>query len=421
MVHITEMSNRMYLRVKRRRSSAILPTIRLEGLGDSRKRNRNLEDEISDLRISSATNDAPDGVDSVDPQPQSRRRRAAVWKRIELNDTDDKKRSVHLVEALLEDDLEADSKQSAKRRRLTLLDTDADSQDVLFKTVSKKKTKAGFKILTPLQRLVDDSLQMVHSGEVSIDQHVRFIKTDPNLATQSRQWLAWCHSSSGNLLHACATWNNVEVASELLALDLDGLGAAQDQQGLTPYEVADLSGHTQICEVLEAFGADSSNYVFDIYCLDDADENNEESESKGNEQTSLELQGGVGYWNEEGQLILEMPTTAGESGDNDEDNDDDDSNDEGWGGNDYPDEDAGAWVDNDEEEDRPDDTFRMRPAKHEDAAEWDDDDGDEEEDRPDNTFRMRPAKRYEEDDDVAFDASYGIISAQTEPEYDTEI
>jgi hypothetical protein len=404
----------MYLRVKRRRSSAISSTIRLEGL-DSRKRTRNLEDEISDLRIS-ATNDAPGGVD---PQPQSRRRRAAVWKRIELNDTDDKKRSVHLVEAVLEDDAEGDSQQSVKRRRLTLLDTDADSGDSLFRTVATKKTKVGYKVLTPLQRLVDDSLQKVHTGEVSIDQHVKFIKTDPNLATQSRQWLAWCHSSSGNLLHACASWNNVEVTNELLALGLDGLGAAQDQQGLTPYEVADLSGHKQICDVLEAFGADTSNYVFDIYCLDDADENNEESESQGNEQTSLELQGGVGYWNEEGQLILEMPTAAGESGDNDEDGDDDDSNDEGWGGNDYPDEDAGAWVDNDEEEDRPDDNFRMRPAKHEDAAAWDDDDG-EEEDRPDNSFRMRPAKRYEEDDDGAFDASYGIAE-QPESEYDSEI
>jgi hypothetical protein len=412
----TEMSSRMYLRVKRRRSSAILSTIRLEGLG-SQKRSRDLEDEISDLRIS-ATNDAPaDG--NVDPQPQSRRRRAAVWKRIELNDTDDKKRSVHLVEAVLEDDAGADSQQSVKRRRLTLLDTDADAGDSLFTTVSKKKTKAGYKILTPVQRLVDDSLQQVHTGEVSIEQHVKFIKTDSNLATQSRQWLAWCHSSSGNLLHACASWNNVEVAGELLAMGLDGLGAAQDQQGLTPYEVADLSGHTQICDVLEAFGADSSNYVFDIYCLDDADENMEGSESKGNEQTSLELQGGVGYWNEEGQLILEMPTAAGENGSNDEDDNDDDSNDEGWGGNDYPDEDAGAWVDNNEEEDRPDDTFRMRPAKHEDAAAWDDDDG-EEEDRPDNSFRMRPAKRYEEDGDGAFDASYGIAE-QPEAEYDSEI
>lgn len=407
----------MYLRVKRRRSSAISSTIRLEGL-DSRKRvrERNLEDEVSDLRIS-ATIDAPE---DVDPQPQSRRRRAAVWKRIDLNDTVDKKRSVHLVEALLEDDPEADSKQSVKRRRLTLLDTDADSKDYLFRNFSAKKTKVGYKVLDPLQRLVDDSLQKVHTGELSIDQHVQFIRTDPNLAPQSRQWLAWCHSSSGNLLHACASWNNVEVASELLSLGLDGLADAEDQQGLTPYEIADLSGHQQICDVLEAFGADPSNYVFDIYCLDDTDENNEESESKRtNEQTSMELQGGVGYWNEEGQLILEMPTTAGESADNDEDEDDDDSNDEGWGGNDYPDEDAGAWVDNDEEEDRPHDTFRVRPAKDEDAAAWDDDDG-EEEDRPDNSFRMRPAKPYEENDDGAFDASYGI-SEQPEPEYDAEI
>jgi hypothetical protein len=67
------------------------------------------------------------------------------------------------------------------------------------------------------------------------------------------------------------------VASELLALS-HGLGAAQDQRGSTTK--LQISQDASRCDVLEAFGADTSNYVFDIYCLDDADESNEESESR---------------------------------------------------------------------------------------------------------------------------------------------
>jgi hypothetical protein len=388
------MPNRMYLRVKHRRTSAISSTLRLEGL-DSRKRDRDdLVDAISDLRVTSGSNTAAsdNNISDAPAAPHDGRRRAAVWRRIELNDNGvDKKRSVHLVDAVLEDDNEGDAKQSSKRRRLTLLDTDADAKDSLFKTAASLKPKVGYRVLDPVQRLVDDSLQKVHAGEVSIAQHMKFVSTDPSLASQSRRWLAWCHSSLGNLLHACAAWNDVEMASEVLTRDLEGLADAVDQQGLTPYEVAELSGHQHVCEVLEAFGADTSNYVFDIYCLDDGDENDkDESESKDIEPMSLELQGGVGYWNEEGQLILEMDENAI----NDEDDhDEEDSNDEGWDGNDYPedeDEHVGGWGGDDEEEDL-----------------------------PDNTFRNRAAKPYEEDNDVEYDASYGI-SGLPEAEYDEE-
>ena len=61
----------------------------------------------------------------------------------------------------------------------------------------------------------------------------------------------------------------------------------------------------------------------------------------------LELQGGVGYWTEEGELILEVEAhhmlgitnEYDHDTDNECDDDDIDSNCEDYGGNDYPDED----------------------------------------------------------------------------------
>jgi hypothetical protein len=60
------MPNGMYLRVKRRRTSAISSTLRLEGL-DSRKRDRDdLVDAISDLRVTSGSNTAASDNNSSD-------------------------------------------------------------------------------------------------------------------------------------------------------------------------------------------------------------------------------------------------------------------------------------------------------------------------------------------------------------------
>jgi hypothetical protein len=72
---------------------------------------------------------------------------------------------------------------------------------------------------------------------------VKFIKTDPNLATHSVATAAGLMSLFGQS-STRVRWNNVEVASELLALS-HGLGAAQDQRGCH-YEVADLSGRKQM-------------------------------------------------------------------------------------------------------------------------------------------------------------------------------
>lgn len=372
----------------------------MEGL-DGRKRARDDPiSDLSDLKIGASVAAATPAANSAPKHREApTRRRAAVWKRILAQDAD-KKRSIRVVDAVLEDDPKDTTREPMlKRRRLTLIDTDATVvKGSLF--VQQSKKKAGYRVLDPVQRLVDDSLQKVHSGELSIAQHILFITGDPSLADQSRRWLVWNHSSQGNLLHACAAWNDVEMTTDLLTRELDGLADAVDEQEHTPYEIAELSGNSQVCEVLEAFGADTSNYVFDIYCLEDEidTENSMQPESQPNgEATSLELQGGIGYWNEEGQLVLEKSTEAGgDNVDHDEDDEEVDSNDERWDGNDYPDEDGGEWGSSDDEQ--PIETFRDRAVNFQSTSYYGDD----------------------ENDDGVFDVSYGI-STQPEAEYDSHI
>jgi hypothetical protein len=141
--------------------------------------------------------------------------------------------------------------------------------------------------------------------------HYKFIKTDVRLAHEFiPKWLTWCHSAGGNLLHACAMWNQVELASEMMQLaDSLQLAEALDGDGKTPYELAQLSGHDSICEVLEAFGGDTTNYVYDIFYLEEAAiagggagaNNNAVNEDdktlyQENPITTAELTSGVGYW-----------------------------------------------------------------------------------------------------------------------------
>jgi len=72
--------------------------------------------------------------------------------------------------------------------------------------------------------------------------------------------------------------------------------------------------------------------VYDAFLLDKGVTDNDEKEAP----TCMELRGGIGYWDEHGELILEAKDEeSGEDLDNDED---DDSNREDSEGNDYPEE-----------------------------------------------------------------------------------
>ena len=373
-------NTRTILRIKRRRTEEPLPYIRLEGL-DGRPRRRDdrdnaaestsVDEQVDDLLDSVSQESSLQDDETGSGSPRRQKRSTAVWRRLSLEE--DAHRSYKIVDAVLEGDGRA-----AKRRRLTLLDTSSSTtttasdrpspkfpqlssfngSDCSGTSVVRRKT-ALIKVLDPLSRMVDDSLQLVHSGSKGVDEHFRFVTTDPSLEHESKKWLAWCHSSGGNILHACALWNDVEVASAVLGQQLSPMMAklteAVDEDGRTPYEVAQLSGHDSVCQVLESFGGDTTNYVYDIFCLEEGKEDDFMSSEFDNGDAddvdmTVELRGGVGYWTPEGELVLEAPEKSSAlSLTHVFDDDDIDSNCEEYGANDYPDEDEGAvsWNDND--------------------------------------------------------------------------
>ena len=363
---------RTILRIKRRRTDEPLPFLRLEGLdgrvkrrreGDSNNSNKNIDSNLSNLfqnatnlhgkqvdgRNTNTTNNTSDSTTTATTTTTtttSITKSSAVWKRVSPDN--DEAHSYRIVDALLEDD-----GPKTKRRKLTVLET-SSQKDLLPSSSDKKvsvRRKTPLKVLDPLSRLVDDSLQEVHGGTKSVPDHYRFIRMDPRLAYDFHtKWIAWSHSSGGNILHACAMWNDVEIASEILQLSSSlpvppNLTEAGDGDGRTPYELAQLSGHDSVCQVLEAFGGDTTNYVYDIFCLeedDNGDEHREQGDKKKKEQeeqtmAAVELTSGVGYWTPHGELVLEAPEKFQASLDHVFD-EDVDSNCEEYGGNDYPDE-----------------------------------------------------------------------------------
>jgi len=298
--------------------------------------------------------------------------------------------SCRIVDALLENDVEAERRQS-KRRKLTLLLESAENRGSLSASTSSRsaKQKIALKVLDPLTRLVDDSLQKVHMGNRPIAEHFRMVTTDSRFMSSQnpRRWLQWCHSSGGNLLHACALWNDVEMAGDLLQIPnlATLICEALDGDGRTPYEVAQLSGHDSVCEVLEAFGGDATNFVYDIFCLDGDGEDTPDNDE--DHQMTVELTDGVAYWTPTGELMLE--TNDKISAFLDDDDGDVDSNCEDYGANDYPDdeeeEEVNVWDEDDRayssmyavdhedwEEYAPDPSYLRREARHGMYAEQDD-------------------------------------------------
>jgi len=234
-----------------------------------------------------------------------------------------------------------------------------------------------------------------------------------------------------------------------------------------------MSGHRDVYDLLQQDAIDAEiqrdydnendddEYVYDIYCLDDDGDhdnrgednlanksgisNNRRCSDRGDadmevvlpnggngsegdtEATSLsfldcELHNGVGYWDEQGNLVLDHVKSREVSAKNDggaedeDDNDDADSNDEGWGGNDYP-EDEEDDVDlsekfydmyEDDDELLLGGYLRGRHQQQRQQNIRDDDVG--------GGGRMVD---HDDDGDGMFDAAYGICD-QNEPEYELE-
>lgn len=425
---------RTILRIKRRRTEDPVAFLRLEGVarvptdingGESSNDAANLEEHNYQLR--------------QQQYHSSRKRSSAVlWRRFDPEQIDEEleesngsatltsQHQYRIINAKFTDDMldETDSRQT-KRRKLTVLDTataassnNPDNQSgsnvsnplhsllqgnngTNNASPDKKKKKQPLKILDPLTRMVDDSLQEVLAGSRTAESHFRLLTTDTRFTLQDmqkqRQWWTWCHSSGGgNLLHCCALWNDASTAHQLLqhcqasnngTSILATLVETTDSDGRTPYEVAQLIGHEQVCHVLEVYGGDTTNYVYDIFYLDpkNMSENpafhqrqytGAESASDGDDDDDVpimtaELTSGVGYWTPEGELILEADEKHARSLSDGTDGEID-SNCEEYGGNDYP----------DDEEDEDDDamlTMQHRPQQHlpwryDDEDDYDEDD-----------------------------------------------
>lgn len=384
-------TTRTILRIRRRRTENPIPCIRLEGVVSN---------------TGAATSDDPlrepfldEGNGAPYNTEKCQRSTAVLWKRFDPSNGDTtngigdgslhddaatKKRSgekYRIVDAMFvategesgEGD-EDNNLRSKKRRKLTLLDssTIADGPPASPSSsspVKKKKRGKEFRVLDPLTRMVDDSLKEALIGEKTVESHYRQLTTDPRftmreIETQTK-WMTWSLDGGENLLHCCALWNDASITSEILkrfgasgtysgngnSSIRSALMEAVNDDGQTPYEIAQTIGHTRVCEVLEVYGGDTSNYVYDIFYLNQdglvktrpndngaAGDGNPFDFEEGPGITTAEMSNGIGYWTPEGELILETASNERRARSMSQETEGDiDSNCEEYGGNDYPD------------------------------------------------------------------------------------
>lgn len=425
-------SQRQYLRVKRRRTDATPSSLRLEGVHQSSSSNAALVDGLQGISLQQqqqqhSISTLTANMGDLNHANRKRRPTTAILRRVTEMDASMNENSFRVVDAVLGTttknaiaDTEEPVERGNKRRRLTLVESKTiHSMDKLLEnssstsptnsstSKSRKKKKQPFKVLTPDERLVDESLKKVYQGEITPRQHYDFLLQEETLRHKHHQWLSWRNVEAGNLLHACALWNDAELAAILCSMDaiVSIIGSQEDCDNRSPFEVAELMGHTQVIQVLEAYGLYTSNYVYDLYCLDDiaasggeeasmedssTPQNNSTVDSEApksipmddfapvgamsheSEDWTCQLHGGFGYWDDGGHLLLttDKDQLIHEKDEVNDDNDDEDSNDEGYIGNDYPDEGVVYWgggglgadVDDDSEDEGYNDTnFRYAP------------------------------------------------------------
>ena len=401
-------TTRTILRIKRRRTETPIPCIRLEGLVD------NTDNVTQNATISETQQEKEENFRHNATKRQ--RSSAVLWKRFDPSDDNPSRdigngnqhedgEKIRIVDAMFlstegeseEGDID-NNLRSKKRRKLTLLDSsmidDAPPSNPKSLTSSsipvKKKKKKPLRVLDPLTRVVDDSLQEVLVGEKTVEAHYRQLTTDPRFTLRDvesqTKWMTWSLEGGTNLLHCCALWNEASIANELLqrfgARDSSvrsSLMENLDGDGRTPYEIAQLIGHNRVCEVLEVYGGDTSNYVYDIFYLDQdglvkTRPNDDSATAWDNENfeegpgiTTAELTSGIGYWTPDGELILETTDYERRARSMSEETEGDiDSNCEEHGGNDYPDE---------EEYEDPMDGYGVNRYHNDYDVDQDDDDG----------------------------------------------
>ncbi len=344
-----------YLRVKRPRHVDPPSSLRVEGLGEEgNKRARpNTVENLAELLHQSTYIREGATLSRSNTLPLSNT--SAVWRRV---DHANQKRSFPYVDAVLLEEEEDGGEPNTKRRRLALTLLHNHVKPTVENKTPLAETKRNI-ILDPRSRLVQESLESVLTGKATIAQHLDFLANDSRLCDTPRVWLAWQDvRTHANVLHAAALLNDVEGASSILAWNVPSLVTCQNEHGQTPFQVATAVGHDQVAQVLEqqtnnAMMEHDDDYVYDVFCLDkEMKDNASENEQ---EPLNVELKGGIGYWNENGDLVLEAMQDVQEDS-----TDEEDSNCEEHVANDYPEEEEAEELwDSDEEEDELD--FRHRP------------------------------------------------------------
>lgn len=370
------------LRVKRPRNAAPVPILSFPG--KKRARVDDFDDLVDALAGSSFV--SSDTAASV-IAPKAKDNHHLVWKRRgeALEPTQAvkliNKRSWKCVDAVLE------GEPSSKRLRKLVLTQTSPS--------SSPDTKKHRQVLDPASRLVKDSLDLVQQGTKTVQQHVDYMEQDSRLLMDCKKWILMKCNDGSNILHLCAIWNDVEMCRRLcMAYASPALLDHPDHSQQRPYQVAHLAHHTNVAEVLEAFGADTNDFVYDIYQL-----HNEDMEEQKEEVAPLrvDLSGGVGYWNEHGELILQAlcPEDFGDVDSLQDDEEDNDSNAEDAEANDYPDEEESS----DDYEFDADDTYRHEPIYN----------------MPAGTQTSYTTSVYNHDHDDEYDTQYGLYDLSGGP------
>lgn len=279
-------------------------------------------------------------------------------------------------------ELTEDTNPTNKRRKVTLQLLNSSSQ--LLQTPNHL-------LMSSELLAVDASLQRVFHSEQSVRHHCEMLQQLMPSSTAGFEAWTWCGNQGtsnnvGNWLHAAALWDQDSVAEEILSWlreqenatlpslltqpksILTHLFEALDGDGCTPFKLAQMSGNTSTMVVIESYGGKSvhtdndpnESTVFDLYCLvpnSHCDINNNDDAVNDTLEESMvldcELQNGyMGYWNNQGELVLDSTCSTTEIGQVVEESyeDQDDSNDEDYTGNDYPEEEDGEVEDQDSED-----------------------------------------------------------------------
>ena len=173
--------------------------------------------------------------------------------------------------------------RNQKRRRLTLQILEPHKVAEEQRRRRRSSRLLQYPILSPQQRAIDDSLQQVFAGTVTLPQHCQLMHESVNATTTTADesdvfWpYVWCHVDYGNWLHAAAIWNETNVVREMFhileerfrqqpietstisskhrkhASLIRDIFQKQNSEGLNPIQVAQLSSNSEVQAVLEHY------------------------------------------------------------------------------------------------------------------------------------------------------------------------